>query len=123
LLNHLGRHRCNSPAQKEKIENLERIRISLQTHVENTLQCSICMDDFELDIEVRKLPCDHLYHPECIIKWLELHGTCPVCRKDLNGFDTSRNEESVDSQIYSSTLDGASSSSASSDRSSTSSFL
>ncbi|KAH9494968.1 hypothetical protein Btru_020719 [Bulinus truncatus] len=71
LLNHLEGTGA-PPAQKEKIENLERIRIS-QTHVENTLQCSICMDDFELDIEVRKLPCDHLYHPECIIKWLELH--------------------------------------------------
>ncbi|KAI8789949.1 E3 ubiquitin-protein ligase RNF126, partial [Biomphalaria glabrata] len=108
LLNHLEGTGA-PPAQREKIENLERVRIN-QTHIENTLQCSICMDDFELDLEVRKLPCDHLYHPECIIKWLEMHGTCPVCRKDLNGIDRTRNEDALDSQLFSASLDGASSS-------------
>ena len=38
-------------------------------------QCSICMDDFELSQTVRKLPCDHMYHIDCIKKWLEMVGT------------------------------------------------
>lgn len=25
----------------------------------------------------------HVYHETCIIPWLELHGTCPICRKSL----------------------------------------
>ncbi|BFY98399.1 hypothetical protein BsWGS_01439 [Bradybaena similaris] len=90
LLNHLEGTGA-PPAQKDKIENLPRIVVD-QSHVDKMLQCSICMDEFELSMEVRKLPCDHLYHSECIVKWLEMHGTCPVCRKDLNGEDTSRNE-------------------------------
>jgi len=36
------------------------------------LQCSVCWEDFRLDEPVRKLPCEHVYHENCIIPWLEL---------------------------------------------------
>ncbi|XP_059172918.1 E3 ubiquitin-protein ligase RNF126-like isoform X2 [Physella acuta] len=129
LLNHLEGTGA-PPAQKEKIESLEKIQID-QTHIEKTLQCSICMDDFELGIEVRKLPCDHLYHSDCIIKWLEMHGTCPVCRKDLNGLDTSRNEDTLENSNFTTPVaennemhaSAASSSSISNGPSTSSSFL
>ena len=45
------------------------------------LQCSVCWEDFSLNESVRQLHCDHLFHEACIVPWLELHGTCPVCRK------------------------------------------
>lgn len=76
------------PAQPERIDGLPSVHIS-QKQVENVLQCSVCMEDFSLDEEVKKLPCDHHYHTDCIVTWLKMHGTCPVCRKDLNGEDTS----------------------------------
>ena len=44
-------------------------------------QCSVCWEDFVLSEEVRKLNCDHIFHEKCIFPWLELHGTCPICRK------------------------------------------
>ncbi|XP_052794903.1 E3 ubiquitin-protein ligase RNF115-like [Mya arenaria] len=76
------------PAGQERIDALPSVKVT-QTQVDNVLQCSVCMDDFKLDEEVRKLPCDHHYHNDCIVTWLKMHGTCPVCRKDLNGEDTS----------------------------------
>ncbi|KAH3830318.1 E3 ubiquitin-protein ligase RNF115-like [Dreissena polymorpha] len=76
------------PANQERIEALPTVKIT-QKQVDDILQCSVCMDDFHLNDEVKKLPCDHHYHNDCIVTWLKMHGTCPVCRKDLNGEDTS----------------------------------
>ncbi|KAK3779546.1 hypothetical protein RRG08_045292 [Elysia crispata] len=112
LLNHLEGTGA-PPAQKEKIESLQRVIID-QPHVDAQLQCAICMEDFELGTEVRKLPCDHMYHSECIVKWLEMHGTCPVCRKDLNGDDTSTRESGEFSPFFPPPAGGSSSSSSSS---------
>merc|ERR1711862_223407 len=33
---------------------------------------------------VRLLECEHCFHEGCIVPWLELHGTCPVSRKELS---------------------------------------
>ena len=43
---------------------------------------NLCQDLTEGE-EVRLLECGHCFHTGCIVPWLELHGTCPVCRKQL----------------------------------------
>ncbi|KAI1969618.1 hypothetical protein LOZ53_006796 [Ophidiomyces ophidiicola] len=49
------------------------------------LGCPICTEDFEKGQDVRLLPCDHKFHPECIDPWLvNVSGTCPLCRIDLH---------------------------------------
>ncbi|KAF1812783.1 hypothetical protein P152DRAFT_396082, partial [Eremomyces bilateralis CBS 781.70] len=51
--------------------------------------CSICTEEFEKGEEVRVLPCDHKYHPQCIDPWLlNVSGTCPLCRVDLRAPDS-----------------------------------
>lgn len=52
--------------------------------------CSICLQDFEDEDSVRKLPnCGHLFHLYCIDEWLTRQGNCPMCRihvcDDKNG--------------------------------------
>ncbi|XP_076443867.1 E3 ubiquitin-protein ligase RNF126-B-like [Babylonia areolata] len=91
LLNQLDNY-GPPPAEGDKIEALPTVTIS-QEQVDRTLQCSVCMDDFIFGESVRQLPCDHHYHSPCIVPWLNLHGTCPVCRKDLNGQDTSTSDD------------------------------
>lgn len=47
--------------------------------------CSICTEDFQMGEDLRVLPCDHKFHPPCIDPWLlNVSGTCPLCRIDLN---------------------------------------
>ncbi|OAT11480.1 RING finger domain-containing protein [Blastomyces gilchristii SLH14081] len=50
-----------------------------------TLGCPICTDDFVKGQDVRLLPCQHKFHPECVDPWLiNVSGTCPLCRINLN---------------------------------------
>ena len=41
--------------------------------------CQICTDDFIKGQDLRVLPCNHKFHPECIDPWLvNVSGTCPL---------------------------------------------
>uniref|UniRef100_A0A182JW09 RING-type E3 ubiquitin transferase n=1 Tax=Anopheles christyi TaxID=43041 RepID=A0A182JW09_9DIPT len=71
------------PLEKERIAEIPIVTIN-EEQVERKLQCSVCFEDFVVGESVRKLPCLHVYHEPCIIPWLELHGTCPICRNSLS---------------------------------------
>ena len=45
--------------------------------------CPICLDDFEHDeTVVRELPCQHIFHPECVDEFLRTNSSlCPMCKK------------------------------------------
>ncbi|TYI48490.1 hypothetical protein E1A91_D13G252500v1 [Gossypium mustelinum] len=47
------------------------------------LQCSVCLDDLKTGNEAKEMPCKHKFHGECILPWLELHSSCPVCRYQM----------------------------------------
>ncbi|CAH9079280.1 unnamed protein product [Cuscuta epithymum] len=69
-------------ASRSSIESLPKVNIS-RKHVRSDLHCPVCKDKFEMGTEVRKLPCDHLYHADCIIPWLQQRNSCPVCRREM----------------------------------------
>jgi len=35
------------------------------------VECAVCKDNFEEGNNVIELPCNHLFHPDCILPWLE----------------------------------------------------
>ncbi|CAD8171775.1 unnamed protein product [Paramecium pentaurelia] len=51
--------------------------------IEGTPECKICMQTYQLEEEVLKLPCheSHNYHFICISAWFKVNLSCPVCRK------------------------------------------
>lgn len=81
LLQHLAENGPNRygtpPAQKEAVEAMPSVKI------EETSQCSVCLEDFETGAEAKEMPCKHTFHSGCILPWLELHSSCPVCRYQL----------------------------------------
>ncbi|XP_017122805.1 E3 ubiquitin-protein ligase Iruka [Drosophila elegans] len=82
------------PLSAQRINEIPNVQISAE-EVDRKIQCSICWDDFKIDEMVRKLPCSHLYHENCIVPWLNLHSTCPICRKSLADEGSDADEEFV----------------------------
>uniref|UniRef100_A0A3B3UQW8 RING-type E3 ubiquitin transferase n=1 Tax=Poecilia latipinna TaxID=48699 RepID=A0A3B3UQW8_9TELE len=76
------------PAEKEKISSLPTVSIT-QEQADCCMECPVCKEDFAVGEPVRQLPCNHFFHSDCIVPWLEMHDTCPVCRMSLNGEDSS----------------------------------
>lgn len=70
------------PANKADVESLPKISVT-NFHVSTDLTCSICIEPLELGKIAREMPCKHIYHSDCIVKWLSLRNTCPVCRFEL----------------------------------------
>lgn len=81
------------PASVSAIEALPRIVITSTNNLlsrnnddsENSscCCCPVCKDEFKIGGEVTELPCKHLYHSDCIVPWLHINNTCPVCRYEL----------------------------------------
>eukprot|EP00440_Ansanella_granifera_P070992 gb/GFBE01077047.1/.p1 GENE.gb/GFBE01077047.1/~~gb/GFBE01077047.1/.p1 ORF type:complete len:295 (+),score=40.31 gb/GFBE01077047.1/:1-885(+) len=46
-------------------------------------ECCVCMDRFGPDMTIKRTPCHHCFHEECLGKWLKVTTTCPICRNDL----------------------------------------
>ena len=50
---------------------------------EDSLQCSICLCEYEDQDAVRVLLCKHHFHVPCIDQWLSLNRSCPLCKRDV----------------------------------------
>ncbi len=45
--------------------------------------CLVCQYDLEEDEMAIQLPCEHVFHADCIKPWLEDHDTCVTCKRSL----------------------------------------
>ncbi|CAH1118776.1 unnamed protein product [Phaedon cochleariae] len=43
-------------------------------------KCSIC-HEVPLKRDQKALPCNHIFHSDCIKQWFKVKTSCPVCRK------------------------------------------
>ncbi|KAJ4828359.1 hypothetical protein Tsubulata_045523, partial [Turnera subulata] len=81
----------NPPASKAAVESMPALKIS-ETHVDAEAHCAVCTEEFELGGEAREMPCKHIYHPDCILPWLAIRNSCPVCRHELPAADQEGSE-------------------------------
>lgn len=47
------------------------------------LDCKICLCDFEVDDPIRRLPCLHFFHTDCVDQWFRGSVCCPICREEV----------------------------------------
>lgn len=68
-----------SPPQRDMLQNEDQSDLRNEPP-----SCSICIEYFIEEENVRILPCGHVYHQYCIDPWLlDFSSTCPLCRKTL----------------------------------------
>jgi E3 ubiquitin-protein ligase SDIR1 len=53
-------------------------------HNRDSYACTVCLDDYKGEDEVRTLPCMHQYHVTCIDPWLLANGDCPMCKRRID---------------------------------------
>ena len=70
---------------KKTISNVKKEtkdHIVINKDFENN-ECIICLEPMIINDRVRILRCGHMYHYDCINKWIEKKGeiNCPLCSK------------------------------------------
>ncbi|KAF7842694.1 putative E3 ubiquitin-protein ligase RHC1A [Senna tora] len=89
------------PAADSAIERLPTVKPT-EIQLASDPNCAICKDEFRVEMEVKELPCKHFYHSDCIVPWLRIHNTCPICRHEIEvgggggGRDSSLNSHMQD---------------------------
>lgn len=71
------------PASKDAVQKLPAVTVDDELLNSELNQCAVCQDEFEKGSQVKQMPCKHVYHDECLLPWLQLHNSCPVCRYEL----------------------------------------
>ncbi|XP_028763614.1 uncharacterized protein LOC114721889 [Neltuma alba] len=71
------------PASVSVVQNLPSVIVSKQDIEKDGALCAVCKDEFNVEEQAKQLPCSHFYHGECIVPWLGIRNTCPVCRYEL----------------------------------------
>jgi E3 ubiquitin-protein ligase RNF115/126 len=67
----LAGHSGAPPASQSDLGMLEEVDV-------DGGECAICQED--LGENCRRMRCGHIYHFQCLMPWLGIHNTCPVCR-------------------------------------------
>ncbi|XP_020593643.1 E3 ubiquitin-protein ligase RING1-like [Phalaenopsis equestris] len=72
------------PTARSALEALPSRQVSAEmVSGDKKAYCVVCVDAFEIGDEAMWMPCKHFYHKNCIVPWLKLHNSCPVCRHEL----------------------------------------
>ncbi|KAK1412832.1 hypothetical protein QVD17_34366 [Tagetes erecta] len=90
------------PASKSAVESMPTIEVC-NSHVNKESHCAICIEAFDLGVEAREMPCKHIYHSDCILPWLTLHNSCPICRHELPTDSTNSTDLTNSTDVINST--------------------
>ena len=60
-----------------KIKNINNLS-------EDKKKCLICLENFQIGENSITLPCIHIFHSECIKKWMKSKNACPICKSKIH---------------------------------------
>lgn len=73
------------PANQDKATTTDQIVID-----EEDARCSICLGEYQSNDPLRRLPCQHHFHKDCVDQWLGISATCPLCVRSIVEPDTAQ---------------------------------
>ncbi|XP_038221901.1 E3 ubiquitin-protein ligase Iruka isoform X2 [Zerene cesonia] len=75
-------HSGPPPMPRDILNSIPNETVTEQ-QAEANISCSVCWENFQLGETISRLECEHIFHSSCITPWLQLHATCPICRRSL----------------------------------------
>ena len=103
LLSQAGVDDARAGLSQSQIENATESVLYTPEAFPEITQCPISLDEFEdgeLVCQIRH--CRHIFKRRNIMRWLETHTCCPVCRHDLENAITEPGRAQAPSSIWSS---------------------
>jgi hypothetical protein len=67
-----------------ELNKLQHITFKKEHELHSNIECPIMCYEFSENEEIIKLPCQHNYNKDAILKWLKQEShTCPICRYEF----------------------------------------
>lgn len=67
------------PAPQAAVDALEWVDVD-DGFLSSCSECSVCFEEFAVGEKLRRMPCKHAFHNECLLEWMTRMDECPVCR-------------------------------------------
>ena len=76
---------CTRAESTSKDDNASGEQCPNPSMVENEERedCPICLSELEEGVQIRQLDCAHIFHADCVDRWLIQTKNCPYCRGHL----------------------------------------
>ncbi|WCJ35639.1 RING/U-box superfamily protein [Euphorbia peplus] len=79
-------HRFDREETDDQVVKLDGVNVG-EENVEDlrsmSSECRICLDTLSIGERVIRLPCNHVFHADCLITWLQTSQFCPLCSFSL----------------------------------------
>lgn len=84
------------PASEKSIAGLA-VEEFMKNDVDLETECAICKDEIDFGDKITRLPsCRHYFHHDCLIRWINLQGWCPVCRAEIDTEQIAQGDQEED---------------------------
>ncbi len=64
-------------------DQIEKIQVVEYSKSQKENICSICFSEYKLKEKIKKLPCNHLFHINCVDTWMKKEKKCPFCKEEV----------------------------------------
>jgi hypothetical protein len=70
-------------------QNASSMKADGKEENDSDLKCLVCQCEYEQDESLRRLPCGHCFHTDCVDQWLKTKDFCLYCRQTIVSSDNS----------------------------------